>query len=53
MTTWQLALLIKPLAYIVVFGFICIGVRVLVLHYLPDGRLKKLLLFQLYPDSWD
>ena len=52
MTTWQMALLLKPLAYIVVFGFIGIGLRVLVMHYMPDGWLKKLLLFELYPDSW-
>ena len=53
MTTWQLALVLKPLAYIVIFGFIGIGLRVAVMCYLPDGWLKKLLLFELYPDRWD
>ena len=52
MTNWELALLLKPLGYIIVFGFICIGARVAVMHYLPEGRLKRLLLFQLYPDDW-
>ena len=52
MSTVQMALLLKPLGYIVLFGFICIGARVAVMHYLPDGRLKRLLLFQLYPDDW-
>ena len=52
MTTVELAILLKPLAYILVFGFICIGARVLVMHYLPEGRLKRTLLFQLYPDDW-
>jgi hypothetical protein len=53
MTTWQVALLLKPLAYIIVFGFIAIGLRVAVMHYMRDGWLKKLLLFELYPDDWN
>lgn len=52
MTTVQMALLLKPLGYIVLFGFICIGARVAVMNYLPEGRLKRVLLFQLYPDDW-
>lgn len=44
MEPWHVALLVKPLALIVLFGFTYACMR-LAKHYLPEGRLKRLLLF--------
>ena len=44
MEPWALAVLFKPLAALVVFGFICLPARMAVRKWMKDGRLKRLLL---------
>lgn len=41
---WQWALVFKPLAVLLVAVLICAPVRWLTLRYLPEGRIKRLLL---------
>jgi hypothetical protein len=44
MQPWLIALLIKPFVALIVFGLICLPIRILVEKKLKDGKLKKLLL---------
>lgn len=44
--SWAIALFLKPFAALVLFGLICLPVRLLA-QKLPDGRLKRLLLVDL------
>lgn len=44
MSNLEIALLIKPLAALVLFGLICLPARLAVRRWLPEGKLKRLLL---------
>ena len=41
---WVLAVLLRPIAALIVFGLICLPVRLLVQKRMKPGRLKSLLL---------
>jgi hypothetical protein len=41
---WLLALLLKPFIALVVFGLICLPARLAVRAWMPDGKIKRLLL---------
>lgn len=43
MDNFALAMIIKPLFMLVVFGCIVIPVELLVKRYLPEGKLKRIL----------
>lgn len=45
MTSLMIALLLKPFAALVLFGLICLPVRLLV-QRMPESRVKRLLLFR-------
>jgi hypothetical protein len=45
--TWLLAVVLKPFAALVLFGLICLPARLAVQRWMPDGRLKRLLLTDL------
>lgn len=40
-------MILRPLAALILFGLICLPVRLAVQKWLPPGRLRSLLLFQL------
>ncbi len=42
--SWYLALLLKPFIALVVFGFICLPIRLAVQRWMKDGALKRTLL---------
>lgn len=44
-----LALILKPLGALILFGLICLPARLAVQRWLPPGRLKRLLLRDLQP----
>jgi hypothetical protein len=44
--TWLLAVVFRPLAALVLFGLICLPARMAVQRWMPQGRLKSLLLAQ-------
>jgi hypothetical protein len=44
MSTWLLALLLRPFAALLLFGLICLPARMLVQRKMRDGWLKRLLL---------
>ena len=44
MEPWILALILKPIALLFLFGFICLPGRLFVQRFMRDGRLKRLLL---------
>lgn len=44
MENWLVALLIKPFVALVVFGLICLPIRLLVKAKMKDGPLKRFLL---------
>ena len=39
----QLALLLKPLAALVLFGLIALPISLLIKRFLPDGKVKRIL----------
>ncbi len=41
---WFLALALKPLAALILFGLIALPGRIAVQKWMPEGRLKRLLL---------
>jgi hypothetical protein len=41
---WLWSLLLKPFVALIVFGLICLPVRLLVHRWMKDGKLKRLLL---------
>jgi len=43
---WAIAVVLKPLAALVVFGLIRLPARLAVQKWLPEGRLKRLLLLR-------
>lgn len=52
MDSWLLALLIKPFVFL---GFITMVAYLgwLAKRYLPEGKLRKVLLFRLYVADWE
>jgi hypothetical protein len=44
MEPWLIALILKPFAALVLFGLICLPIRIAVRRWLPEGRLKRILL---------
>lgn len=42
--TWLLAVLVKPFVALVLFGLICLPARIAVQKWMPDGKMKRLLL---------
>jgi hypothetical protein len=46
--TFLLALLVKPLVSLVVFGLICLPARLAVMRFMREGRLKRLLLHRIH-----
>jgi hypothetical protein len=47
--SWLLALIFKPLIFLVVLGLICLPARLAVQRWLPEGKLKRLLLIEVTP----
>jgi hypothetical protein len=45
--TWLLAVVLKPIAALILFGLICLPARLAVQRWMPAGRLKRLLLTDL------
>lgn len=45
--TWLLAVVLKPIAAMILFGLICLPARLAVQRWMPPGRLKTLLLTDL------
>jgi len=45
--SWSLAIILRPLFLLVVVGLILVPARLAVQRYLPEGRLKRILLFRL------
>lgn len=41
---WVLALLFRPVAALILFGLVCLPIRMAVNRFIPDGRLKTILL---------
>lgn len=44
MTTWMIALLVKPLALLTFFVCVLLPIRLAFQRWFPDGRIKRLLL---------
>ena len=44
--TWMLAAFLKPLATFLFFALICIPTRLAVQRFMPEGRIKRLLLIR-------
>lgn len=44
MEPWLLSLVLKPFIALLVFGLICLPARLILLRYMKDGKLKRLLL---------
>lgn len=44
MSNLEIALLIKPFAALVLFGLILLPIRLAVKRWMPEGKLKRLLL---------
>lgn len=47
MESYQLALVLRPFAALVLLGLICLPVRIAAQRWLPEGRLKRLLLLRI------
>lgn len=45
--TWLLAVILKPIAGLILFGLVCLPARLAVQKWLPDGKLKRLLLYKI------
>jgi hypothetical protein len=48
MKTWQLAVLLRPLGSLILFGCIALPGRILVQKYMKDGKLKRFLLMRIH-----
>ena len=46
---WLVAVVLRPLIFLIVLGLICLPVRLAVQRWLPEGKLKRLLLVQVGP----
>ncbi len=44
---WLIAVVAKPLGALVLFGLICLPARLAVKRWVPEGRVKRLLLTEL------
>lgn len=44
MSNWMIALLLKPLVLLVLFVGVLLPIRVAFQRWMPDGRIKRLLL---------
>jgi len=44
MGTWLVAVILRPLIILVVLGLICLPVRMAAKRWLPEGRIKSILL---------
>lgn len=42
--TWLLAVIFRPIAALILFGLICLPARLAVQQWMPEGKLKRLLL---------
>ena len=47
MTSVMIAMILRPFAALVLFGLICLPIRLAVQKWLPEGRLKRILLFRI------
>lgn len=45
--TWAIALALRQFAALILFGLICLPVRFAVQRYMPDGKIKRVLLWRL------
>jgi hypothetical protein len=50
MSATLLAIIFKPLVALVLFGLICLPVRLAVICWFPEGRIKNLLLLRIRKD---
>ena len=41
--SWLLAVVLKPVAALILFGLICLPIKMAVHKILPDGKVKRLL----------
>lgn len=44
MDSWLLAVIIKPIVFLIVFGGICLPIRWSVNKFMPEGKIKNSLL---------
>lgn len=51
MEPWLIALLLKPLGALILFGCIALPGRILVQKYMKEGKLKRFLLLRIH-DRW-
>ncbi len=42
-----LAMIVKPFVALIILGLICLPARLAVIKYLPNGKLKRFLLFRI------
>lgn len=52
MSTTALALILKPLVFLAVFLLICLPARFAVKRFVPEGRIKRILLWEISPDRY-
>jgi hypothetical protein len=45
--TWAIALVLRPLAALLLFGLICLPARMAVQRWMPAGKVKRLLLLRI------
>lgn len=50
MSSVLIALFLKPFAALALFGLVCLPVRLLVQRYIPEGRIKRVLLMHVKTD---
>lgn len=48
---WLLAVVFRPVAALILFGLICLPARIAVQRWLPEGKLKRLLLLKVGSQS--
>lgn len=49
--TWAIAIFLRPLVILVLMATVLIPVRIALMKWMPRGRIKSLLLFEVFPDS--
>lgn len=47
MSAWLIAVMLRPLGALVLFGLIALPLKILFQRYYPDGKVKRLLLRQI------
>lgn len=50
--SWYMALLLKPFIALVIFGLVCLPIRLAVQRWMKNGDLKRLLLTPLGDDAF-